>query len=259
MDIVIPTMGRINQQDTWESLKGSGYSIVLACPEDEVASHEARGRPVLPIPNCIQGIAATRHAILETCGEKVVMMDDDLTFAVRREDEPDKFRPAKATDITEMLRRLSSLLDTYGHASIAMREGGNRQTKPVLHCSRVARVIAYRKKAYFASGADFRNSTVMDDFEVTLHMLTRGWKSAILNTHVQNQRSSGAPGGASLYRDLAMHADAARKLASRYPKFVKAVQKTTKTAWGGATRTDVLVQWKKAYESGVLLYGEQKL
>jgi hypothetical protein len=34
-----------------------------------------------------------------------------------------------------------------------------------------------------------------------------------------------------------------------HPAFVKVVEKATKTSWGGETRTDVQVSWKKAYAS----------
>ena len=136
-------------------------------------------------------------------------------------------------------------------AFIAMREGGNRDTVGIRECCRVARVIGYDRDIFLDSRADFTNSTVMDDFEVTLALLCRGYPNGVLNTYAQNQKSSNAPGGASLYRTLGMHKAAAEKLASRYPQFVRTVEKTTKTAWNGATRTDVIVQWKKALESAM--------
>jgi len=43
---------------------------------------------------------------------------------------------------------------------------------------------------------------------------------------------------------------AARALKERFPDFVTLVKKKTKTAWEGQERTDVIIQWKKAYEWG---------
>jgi hypothetical protein len=149
-----------------------------------------------------------------------------------------------------MFRALEDMFREYAHVGVSMREGANRDIYPTRECCRVARAIGYRHETFFKEKVDFRHSTVMDDFEVTLQLLTKGYPNGVLNNWVQNQRGSGTVGGASAYRTLAVHAHAAQTLALRYPQFVKTVQKTTKTAWGGATRTDVTVQWKKAYEFG---------
>lgn len=253
MVIVIPTMGRINKQDTWSALGATLRDDVwLLSPESEAMKHANLGRRVIPVPMEIQGIAATRQWLMEKrVDTHVVMMDDDLTFSVRREDDPEKFRHAGERDIQEMLDALEALFTKYKHVSISMREGANRDTSAVRTCCRVARVIGYEVDTFLRTGADFRNSTVMDDFEVTLYLLTRGYANGVLNSYVQNQRGSGTEGGAAIYRTMEMHAQAAHKLASRYPRYVKPVQKTTKTAWGGQTRTDVVVQWKRAYEERI--------
>ena len=41
----------------------------------------------------------------------------------------------------------------------------------------------------------------------------------------------------------------AHELEVLHPDYVTVVDKTTKTSWGGGTRTDVRIAWKKAYES----------
>ena len=56
-------------------------------------------------------------------------------------------------------------------------------------------------------------------------------------------------GGCSTYRTMELQGAAAEKLAAKHHPFVKVVIKKTKTAWGGAERKDVIVQWKKAYQS----------
>jgi hypothetical protein len=37
-----------------------------------------------------------------------------------------------------------------------------------------------------------------------------------------------------------------------HPNIVSVVEKTTKTAWGGGTRMDVIIQWKKALGKGLV-------
>jgi hypothetical protein len=257
MQIFIPTMRRIGLQHTLEDLTGaSPYPITLVCPYDEWDNYSAEYSTRLDVstvspPKGVVGIAATRQWIMEQAtADHVLMLDDDLTFAKRRHDEPEKFCTPTKDDLRWMLQQVHALLHKYAHVSIATREGGNRNTEELLHCTRVTRVIGYDRAKFFEAGTDFRSSTVMDDFEATLHLLTRGYENVILNSFVQNQRGSGTKGGASTYRTLEMHRQAALTLAARYPKFVRAVQKRTKTAWGGAERTDVVVQWKKALQWG---------
>jgi hypothetical protein len=254
MHIYIPTMGRPRLQYTLNALKAeSQFPITLVVPCEEFAQYSQSliTHPIICPPTTVQRIAATRQWIMEQASDNhVVMMDDDLTFAVRRTDDPTRFRDPEPGEISRMLYKLNSLLDDYAHAGIATREGGNRNTDRLMHATRAPRVIGYDREIFFTECVDFRNSFTMDDFEATLHLLTRGFSNAILNEYVQNQKGSGTAGGASAYRDLAMCKASAELLQSRYPDFVKTVEKTTKTAWGGATRTDVIVQWKKALKWG---------
>ena len=252
MHIYIPTMQRPRLQYTLNELKDeSPYPITLVIPEEELQDYMGTYSSLMTVPTEVRGIAATRQFIMEQAeDEHVLMMDDDLTFAVRRHDDPTRFREPVSGEMRSMLMAVETLMGLYAHVGIATREGGNRKTEPLMTCTRAPRVIGYQRSIFFKEGVDFRNSTVMDDFEATLHLLTRGYANGILNTFVQNQKGSGTAGGASAYRTMKMHAAAAEKLQSRYPAFVKTVQKTTKTAWGGATRTDVIIQWKKALQYG---------
>lgn len=254
MHIYIPSMQRASMQYTLEAIKEeSPYPITLVVPAEELDDYTVANPGVGIIGTNCKGIANTRDWIMAIASrdeEHVLMMDDDLTFYARRNDDPTKFRNLDKGEIREMLTSVHALLHKYVHVGIAPREGANRNISPVLSCTRAPRVIGYRMAEFFESGASFANSTVMDDFEVTLHLLTRGYENGILNSFVQNQRGSGTVGGASTYRTLEVHAAAAKKLAERYPQFVKTVEKTTARAWGGATRTDVIIQWKRALEYG---------
>lgn len=251
MKIVIPTLNRVNTQHTYESLRGTTYPVLIACPPEEALDHILAGRDnILETP--MQGIAPTRQYIMETVEDDIiVMMDDDLKFAKRRTDEPTKFLPNTVEDTQEMLEELEYSLQLFAHAGISMREGANYDVNPHLYCARCARVIGFYKPIFLKERVDFRNNMVMDDFEAALHLITRGYQSIILNNWVQNQVGSGTIGGAETYRTREMHAASAKLLQKRYPRYVKLVEKTTKVAWGGGTRTDVRVQWKKAFQEAI--------
>jgi hypothetical protein len=88
---------------------------------------------------------------------------------------------------------------------------------------------------------------VMEDFHVALSLLEAGYSNRIMNHYAHNQKGSGTAGGCSHFRTPELHAKNEHLLAALHPDVVKVVQKETKGAWGGGTRTDVNIQWKKAY------------
>lgn len=246
MDIFILSSGRPTKQITYRSLPHHfRKQVQIVVPEAEVKDYKLHGLPVEACP--VKGIGATRQWVLDNCGDKVVMMDDDLTFAMRREDEPTRFEDANVQDIERMFGDISERLNTFSHVGVATREGGNRNTADYLYTTRMLRILAYRADRLYKAGVRFDNLPVMEDFDVTLQLLRKSFNNIVLNWIVHNQYGSNAAGGCSQYRTLDVQAHAATMLARKHHPFVKVVQKQTKTAWGGANRTDVRIAWKKAF------------
>lgn len=258
VNIFIPTCGRATRQVTW-----AGLPLALQRRTTLVVQHKERGLydaypNVKILPPEIHTIAATRQYIVfnlfprVATSEKLIMLDDDLTFLVRRKDDPTKFLGASNAHKVALFNTIEEELSRYTHVGVIGREGGNRATSGNLECTRMMRVLAYyqptlvkHKCSFLRGGPNF----TMEDFDMLLQLLRLGHKNLVLTAWGQGQGSSNATGGCATYRTLELHNINARKLAALHPEFVKCVEKTTKTAWGGATRTDVTVQWKKAYES----------
>jgi hypothetical protein len=177
------------------------------------------------------------------------MLDDDLTFFSRRVDNPALFCRPDPEEITLLVSEIEDSLDEFAHVGIGSREGGNRLMGHRYFNTRLQRVLAYRTDVLQREGIRFDRLPVMEDFDVNLSLLRAGYRNVMLNWIVNDQGGSNAPGGCSQWRTLDMQAAAARKLAELHYGFVRTVEKTTKTAWGGQTRLDVRIQWKKAYES----------
>jgi hypothetical protein len=181
-----------------------------------------------------------------------VMLDDDLVFATRRQDEPTKFYPSNGADIEKMFEQIQLHLQQYAHVGIAPREGANRDTDQYLWNTRVMRVLAYDSNVLKKHSIRFDRLPVMIDFDVTLQLYRLGYQCPLLNSWCHNQAGSNTEGGCSHYRTDAVQEEAARTLAELHPGFVTVVKKYTKTSWGGdKTRYDVRVQWKKALESSL--------
>jgi len=249
MQIFIPTRGRVFQE-TYTSLPLELQKQIHFVTDADDRCISGSEETVLRSP--VKGIGPTRQWIIERChyiykDTKCVMIDDDLVFATRREDESTKFRESTPEEITTLFGSISACLDSYAHVGVSTREGGNRDTNPYAFNTRLLRVLAYRVDVLRRESIRFDRLELMEDFDVTLQLLRRGYANAKVNWMVHNQRSSNSPGGCSTYRTLEKQSQAARGLRELHPEFVSVVTKKTKTAWNGKERQDVIVQWKRAF------------
>lgn len=250
MEIYILSKGRAHKQITWANLPSAiqGVAKIAVYPEELPAYAKY---PTISV-NCKErGVGHKRQWLIEQCKSRYIcMLDDDLTFATRRDDDPTKFLAAAPAEVSEMFTDISQHLQNgYAHVGVASREGGNRRTEQYMEVGRMMRVLAYDIDALAWAGARFDEVQLMEDFNVTLRLLREGKPNCILNWIVQNQSGSNAVGGVSTYRTMEKQTKAAMELARLHPGFVGVVEKSTKTAWGGGVRTDVVIQWRKAYDS----------
>ncbi len=256
MDIVIPTLGRPHAQATFDNMpdKWKDRTTLIVQPH-EAEAYRRRDYPCAVLDPEIKGIAATRHAIVYEMGFQhrfICMLDDDLVFSARRTDEPTKFRPMTDQDWDFMFWELEERLNKFVHVGVSHREGANRNTQPLIQVGRQMRVLAFDTRYLKDNGITWGRMPLMEDFDMTLRLLRLGKPNAILNKWVHNQAGSNTGGGCSTFRTAKGHADAAHKLAALHPRFVKTVHKQTKDGWMAdehGYRTDVRIQWKKAYDS----------
>jgi hypothetical protein len=257
LDIVIPSYGRANNQATLSQLVLAGLNVILVVQEREHLEYSkwlSGSTAIYKLPADITTIAPTRDHIMKHVGshENVVMVDDDLHFARRRTDDPTKLRDITPRELAGAFDQMTDMLDwDMPHVGFAAREGANRNTGEFMFNTRIMRVLGYNRAAYSRRiKARFDDMDVMEDFHVALALLESGGQNVVLNNYTHNQAGgSAAKGGCSHFRTPELHGWNARRLAELHPGVVKVVQKTTKGAWGGGERTDVNIQWKKAYES----------
>jgi len=247
--IYIPTTNRVGKQHTYNHLpKKQQKTAVLVCPKAELAAHQAAGYNAIACP--VKGIGKVRQWIIDNHqGDYLIMLDDDLRFDKRREDDRTKFIPATESDVNALFSEIYKNLKKYTHVGVAPREGGNRLTNHFETNIRMLRVLAYNVKKFKAAGVSYDRCPVMEDFDVTLQLLRKGHENLLLCDWVQGQGMSNAEGGCSTYRTMDLQEKGAKLLNKHHPQFVKLVTKKTKNAWNGNERTDVVIQWKKAYES----------
>ena len=254
MKLFIHTLGRPDKQTTLAQLPDSlKADTILVVQEQEYASYSRRFPEMcVPLPREIKRLSPTRQWIMDYAKEqgmdKIVMMDDDLTFAVRRDDTT-KLHKATPEDVKDIFQWLKLQLDDYAHAGISAREGNNTVAEGRKEVGRMMRLLAYDVDAFHKEGIRFDRIDTKQDFDVTLQFLRKGMPNSIGYWAAHNQAGSNVAGGCSTYRDQEMMSRCSNELAELHPGFVKVVQKETKTSWGGGVRTDVVISWKKAYKS----------
>lgn len=258
MQIVIPSYNRPDPKvhTTWRALNAASINAMIAVRPEQKKLYSWAGDSLYLLPPSVKTVRDTRDHILFDLPERpryVCMLDDDLVFYVRDSANRSKFLPASPEDVRRMIvAGIQRNLQRYPHVSVAPREGANRNEQDYLFNTRVMRVLAYDTDYLRRHTITFSPAEFMGDFHVALQILRSGSSYIVLNNYVNNQRGgSGAPGGCTGMRTLETQRAEAEKLAALHPGFVRVVQKTTKTAWGGATRHDVVVQWKRALASAV--------
>jgi TET-associated glycosyltransferase-like protein len=246
--ITIPTYGRADRQLTHQLFPHARLVV------QDREKHLYAPSKTMVLPPDVTGIAATRDAIIKWCyPDYVIMLDDDLNFAVRREDAPAKFRPAYGVDYKEMIQQIVDCLELFPHVSMSPRQGANRETGQFLYNGRCMRVHGFNTKILVDNNIKgyHPDAPFMRDFYITLALLTRGYTNCILNWYVNDHPGSNVvPGGCTEQRSLELLKQSAEVLQSEFPDFVRLEIKQTKGSWEGKERYDVRISWKKAAEYG---------
>ena len=249
--IYIPSCGRANQLETvyWLSEEAKKKTTILV-PENEREEYQRNHKDWKFVGHKIKGIAPLRKMIIENCPTRYCMMlDDDICFYKRPKSgdwhlvytTPEEFNNVTKT----VMARVKA--ENLAQASVSMREGANHQLADWAYNQRYTRYFLFDTTQL--KDVVFGRLQVMEDFDIALQLLRKGKPVAICYLFAQDQKGSNTAGGCSTFRTLKIQEESATKLAELHAPFVKVVKKKTKTAWGGQERTDVMIFWKKAFES----------
>ncbi len=265
---IVTSKGRSGLVDgTVGRLLDAGVEVTILCPDNEQKLYrrtwETQRRPnqrvhVTSSEACAYGLSAVHQAIVDSLGPKVIIFDDDLKFAARRSlniKEPG-LEPANPLQVLGMVQCLGELLDTYAHAGISERFMNQAKDEEVCEAAKMMSVMAFRTDILRRHRIRLDRVVSKNDFDVTLQLLEKGFPNAILSRFTHDQVDGPRlPGGNTETRTLDVHAKASRQLARLHPYTVSIVEKDAER-WG-TPRLDVTVRWKKAFEAGVTLYGNQ--
>lgn len=251
MKVLITTLGRCHNQVTLKNLHGSSVAPILVVQAHEYDIHKSTypAQDVLELPEYVTRLGATRRYLCEKFNKnKLVLLDDDLTFYYRPTPGDWHLKPAAPPQIDKMFAGVEEALTNYAHVSVSAREGNNTVSEDWVENTRYMRFLAYNT-GLFPGGLEIGRVDGMSDFDLNLQLLKAGKRSRVLFSYAQNHPGTQAAGGCSLQRTHATHEEEIRKMLEWHAPFVKARQKRNKTGGEFGTRTELTVFWKKAFES----------
>ena len=251
--VAIPSRSRFSGKLVVEQIQDLDLKTALFVPDYQWTYYveEPENTIFHTVLSCpVDGIAATRRYMSETAQEmgysKIIMVDDDIEFYIRR---PGVINLRKMTpaETNHMFNRIAVRLGQYKHVGVGHREGHGHVKDDYAINSRYIRLLAYDVETHLS--CEHGRVPVMEDFDIALQLLRRGFPSYIYYCYGQGQKKTQSPGGCSDYRTKEKQAEAAYKLAALHPGFVKIRVKRNKTGGDFGTRTEVTIYWKKAYDS----------
>ncbi|MGQ4807696.1 hypothetical protein NKDENANG_01051 [Candidatus Entotheonellaceae bacterium PAL068K] len=261
--IVVPTLGRINMQFTYECLPRRYKEKVLFVVQDhefDEMNDRYSGR-VLRLPRSITKISPTRQWIWdEFYGSKFMTMDDDLKKFVCK-------RPATAAD-NATSRWITRPMDdqdfdeAFGLFESWMEEGihfGGFCTSWIVPDRRLwptHTIVRMMTNSYFNSSFLPRDIVwdrleFSSDFDTTLQLLTRGYPNRVSTKFRVQVAPTNAPGGCSIYRTVEKINRTHLQLQELFPEYVSVNERVrTSGPLAGQRYMSCLIQWARAFRHG---------
>jgi len=248
--IFIPTRGRVHDQETWKWIPANMFNRTYALlhkEEEKAWKDRYPDRQYLVHPK--SDIGGIRQWLMEQGNTPHLVLDDDLKFYRRKAIGDWHLRYCASSDMRDLFTMLWK--QPQALVGVAARQGHNREPENFRLIGRQMQLHGYDPRVWQDLGIKCDRVKLMEDFDIILQLLRAGKQNYIAYEWAIGQRASNMPGGCSLYRTNEAQTAAAQKLAKLHPGFVKVVEKENKNWKGFEKRTDVIVYWKKAYESSL--------
>jgi len=256
--IIIPTLGRMDKQITYNNLpKKYQEKVTFVVQAHELEEMKKRyGSAVIGLPDNINRIAPTREWIFNKFRKyRHMVFDDDLLFVVKEPNpnEGTKWLTRKFTeqDFNDAFDLMNQWMDE-GFVYGGLLPGSNvpdLKYWPYMDCQRVVTNVFYNGPKV-PDNIEWDRCAAAEDLDVHLQLLTRGFKNRVSVKYMVSTSETNADGGCSTWRTVEVHNEAQRKLAELWPNFVTLREKElTNGPWKGHIKLRTIIQHKKAYES----------
>lgn len=242
----IPTKGRVGSLRTLTYLsKYSNIIPTLVHPANEDHNH-SRVKIVDK-----KYLGQVWQQIIEDCPTRgVIIIDDDLKFIIRYKGWSDILVPIE--NLNPMFDWMIEQLDKkYVHGAISIRKGNYFIDDEFRDCTNAKDCLFFDKEVLLGENIRFDRLKTMQDFDITLQLLSLGYPNRVGFNWSCDQKDPLAIGGTTLYRTPEVQKEAAYQLAEMWPGIVKVVQKkaASKAKIYGDTRYDVKIQWRRCWKN----------
>ncbi len=257
MKIVIPTLGRMDKQLTYNALpdkyKKKVNFIVQAHEFEDMKSRY--GDQVIGLPEHIKTIAPTREWLFNHFkDDRFFVFDDDLAFTIKEPntggDTKWKARPFIDSDFDEIFELVESWMDDgISHGCLQPTwvmpsldnwpygDNGKIMTNVFYDGPKIPRDIKWDRVP------------AAEDFDVNLQLLTKGYPNRISSKYMVSPLETNAAGGCSEWRTLEVHNNAQILLGEIWPDYVKVREKEVKSGpWKGEIKLATTIYHKKAFK-----------
>lgn len=237
MNIYILSSGRPNRQITYGNLpRDLKYTIIFVVPKKDIMSYLETYGDCNFIFHKKNGISATRQYVLEhSTDDKILMLDDDLTFYTRREEG--NFVKSWPDHLNDLFDAVCHELDDYAHVGLCNKFMSQAQPRVRNIGLGYYQILAYNKALFPKPYPRFR-MPIAEEHDFHLQLRSKGLVSSVL-TEWAKADVSHAPGGCEEWRTYELERDTHRKMAETWPGIVKVVP--TKKFCG----TTMRIAWKK--------------
>jgi len=258
--IIITTFMREDKQKAIFQIPASLHENVYMFTREDRVEELRKYVPdtirIIGNPMDIDGIADIRQRCIEQVPKGKVWVIDDLCTFGWRDTELKQFNDMPEWIFMMMYDRLDKMLDTYMQVGFSARGGNNHVREDFKEVGRA--YTTYGLRTDWMEREDIRfdgmyklnkNVKLYEDYWITLSMLTKGFKNAIIYNFFFNYTHNNT-GGNSTFRTLELQEQAAQELQKHFPQFVTV--ETKEGTWGKMgmeNRKEVRIQWQKAYQS----------
>ena len=255
--IVIPTLGRMDSQRTYDLLPPKYQKITRFIVQDHEFDEMNSRYPgkVDRLPKHIDNISETREWIYNNYKDYVYWsFDDDLRFIKKW--PTGELNEKGNTQWTSRRFNEQDFDDLFKWASDCIEQGyafGAAQCATVIpNIIRYPTVDSARTlgNAWWNGPSlpddlIWNRTPLSEDLDLTLQLLTRGYNNQV-NTDLTIHPGTQKTGGCFTYRTLEKHNESNLKLVELWPEFVK---RNDKELENGMIQNNVMIYHKRAYQS----------
>ena len=207
------------------------------------------------VADCEIGIANKRQFVIDTAKEKYIFfMDDDCEFSIRK---GKKLKKANRKEVGEMFLLLCKWLktDKFGQVGISFRSINFAIKEKYKEVQNVYSMFGFNRELFNSLGLKCNNSVFLEDMQITLGLISKGYKNRVSYEYAIHQ-VSGQDGGCSTYRTHKNQKQSVLAVNKLFPKHTTIIRRTGKD--DGWRDYDLRVKWREAYNQGVSLTTRKK-